>query len=398
MDSRTLIGRVVAPIGVAMALYHMWVIAMGPPQALIFRGIHLAFALTLVLMLYPLARDAAGRRRFIWLDALLFAGAALALGHLFINLDYFIDRIIYIDDLKPLDIVAGVFLVVIVLDSTRRVMKGQLLARLDTADLAARLREKQSNLESARSALTLAQTNREKAVTLTQRGVKSQTALDEAENSWRNARANVAALEQQVTMARKALNDAAIYAPLDGLVAERFVNPGERVAVDAKLFVIADLDVMEVEALVPARDVPQLKSGQKVLLHVEGFGDRAFDGHIERINPTAQSGSRSIPVYILLKNPEQVLRGGMFGSGEALLAEQRNAVAIPVEAVRREKDADVVYVLKDNRLERRAVQLSLTGTPDGRVAIASGVTAGETVVATPGLRLSDGLAARIAGR
>lgn len=122
MDSRTLIGRVVAPIGVAMALYHMWVIAMGPPQALIFRGIHLAFALTLVLMLYPLARDAAGRRRFIWLDALLFAGAALALGHLFINLDYFIDRIIYIDDLKPLDIVAGVFLVVIVLDSTRRVI------------------------------------------------------------------------------------------------------------------------------------------------------------------------------------------------------------------------------------------------------------------------------------
>lgn len=278
------------------------------------------------------------------------------------------------------------------------VKKGQLLARLDTADLGARLREKQSNLESARSALTLAQTNREKAVTLTQRGVKSQTALDEAENSWRNARANVAALEQQVTMARKALNDAAIYAPLDGLVAERFVNPGERVAVDAKLFVIADLDVMEVEALVPARDVPQLKTGQKVLLHVEGFGDRIFDGNIERINPTAQSGSRSIPVYILLRNPDLVLRGGMFGSGEAVLAEQKNAVAIPVEAVRREKDADIVYVLKDNRLERRVVQVALSGTPDGRVAIAGGVSAGETVVATPGLRLGDGLPARIAGR
>jgi TRAP transporter 4TM/12TM fusion protein len=122
MDSRTLVGRVVAPIGVAMALYHMWVIAMGPPQALIFRGIHLSFALALVLLIYPFARDAAGRRRFIWLDALLFGGATLALGHLFINLDYFIDRIIYIDDLKPLDIVAAIFLVVIVLDATRRVI------------------------------------------------------------------------------------------------------------------------------------------------------------------------------------------------------------------------------------------------------------------------------------
>src|SRR3546814_10889710 len=78
-----------------------------------------------------------------------------------------------------------------------RVQKGQLLAKLDTADLGARLREKQSNLDSARSALNLAAINREKAATLAKNGYKSQTALDEAENTWRTARANVAAMEQQ---------------------------------------------------------------------------------------------------------------------------------------------------------------------------------------------------------
>lgn len=279
-----------------------------------------------------------------------------------------------------------------------RVKKGQLLARLETADLAARLREKQSNLESARSALNLAEINRTKAVTLTQRGVKSQTALDEAENAWRNARANVAALEQQVTMARKGVADAAIYAPIDGLVGDRFVNPGERVPVDARLFGISDLDTMEVEALVPARDVPQLKAGQKVSLQVEGFGSRRFEGHIERINPTAQSGSRSIPVYILLRNPDLSLRGGMFGSGEAVLAEAAGAVAIPSEALRREGSETVVYVLHQNRLQRRGVTVALDNTTDGRIAIGSGLAAGETVISTPGLRLSDGLAARIAGR
>jgi RND family efflux transporter MFP subunit len=279
-----------------------------------------------------------------------------------------------------------------------RVKKGDLLARLDTSDVGARMREKQSNLESARSALKLAEINREKAITLTQRGVKSQTALDEAENAWRNAKANVAALEQQVTVARKSVNDTAIYAPIDGLVAERFVNPGERVAIDTKLFVIADLDTMEVEALVPARDVPQLRVGQKVALRVEGFGDRVFDAHIERINPTAQSGSRSIPVYILLKNPEYVLRGGMFGSGEAVLAEALAVVAIPGEAVRQEKGSRFVYVLKDGKLERRSVQVALDGSPDGRIGIAEGIAENETVVVTPGLRLNDGLAARIAGR
>lgn len=279
-----------------------------------------------------------------------------------------------------------------------RVKKGQLLAKLDTADLAAKLREKQSNLDSARSTLSLAEINRNKAVTLTQRGVKSQTALDEAENAWRTARANVAALEQQVAMARKALNDAAIYAPIDGLVAERFVNPGERVAVDARLFSIADLDVMEMEALVPARDVPQLRIGQPVVLRVEGFGDRLFEGHIERINPTAQSGSRSIPVYILLRNGDLSLRGGMFGSGEAILAEAANTVAIPAEALRREDTETVVYVLQDGRLQRRAVTVAIDQTTDGRVGIARGLAAGETVISTPGLRLNDGLAARVAGR
>lgn len=278
------------------------------------------------------------------------------------------------------------------------VKKGQLLARLDTSDVGARMREKQSNLESARSALKLAEINREKAITLTQRGVKSQTALDEAENAWRNARANVAALEQQLTVARKSVNDTAIYAPIDGLVAERFVNPGERVAIDTKLFSITDLDMMEVEALVPARDVPQLRIGQKVVLHVEGFGDRIFDAHVERINPTAQSGSRSIPVYVLLKNPDHVLRGGMFGAGEAVLAEALGIVAIPGEAVREENGSSVVYVLKDGKLERRTVQIALQGSADGRIGIAGGVAENETVVATPGLRLNDGLAARIAGR
>lgn len=279
-----------------------------------------------------------------------------------------------------------------------RVKKGQLLARLDTADLGAKLREKQSNLDSAKSALNLAEVNRQKAKTLADRGIKSQTALDEAENAWRNARANVAALEQQIAMARKAVGDAAIYAPIDGLVADRLVNPGERVAIDAKLFAIADLDTMEVEALVPARDVPQLKMGQKVVIHVEGFGDRSFIGQIDRINPTVQTGSRSIPVFVLLPNPDLVLRGGMFGAGEAVLAEAPQTVAIPQEALRREGTDSVVYVLKDNRLQRRTVTVAISGTAEGRTGIASGLSAGETVVATPGLKLNDGLAARIATR
>jgi multidrug efflux system membrane fusion protein len=278
------------------------------------------------------------------------------------------------------------------------VKKGQLLARLDTRDLGSRLRERESNLASARSALALAETNRTKAVQLNQRGVKSQAAVDDAENAYATAKANVAAIEQQVAMARKAVSDAAIYAPIDGQIADRTANPGERVPVDGKLFALADLATMELEAMVPARDVPQLKIGQRVALKVEGFNDREFTGRVDRINPTAQAGSRSILVYIRLANPEMALRGGMFASGEAILAESRNAVAVPREALRREGGEAHVFVLDQGRVVRRKVELGLAETMQGLIEIVQGVAPDETVVSAPGLRLSDGLAARVAGR
>jgi len=117
-----MIARIAAPIGIAMALYHMYAIAIAPPEALIYRGIHLSFAIVLVLLLYPFAVRQDGSRRLFWVDLLLLGFGLLAMGHLFINYDYFINRIIYIDDLKPLDVVASIALVLLVLDCTRRVI------------------------------------------------------------------------------------------------------------------------------------------------------------------------------------------------------------------------------------------------------------------------------------
>ncbi|HUH94680.1 MAG TPA: TRAP transporter permease [Casimicrobiaceae bacterium] len=107
-------------IAVAMSLYHMYVAAFGPPEAIIFRGTHLLFALTLVFLLYP-SRPG---RRTAWRSADL-ALLALAYGfvlHIFLNYDYFINRIIYIDDLTPSDKFYAVAAVAIVLEATRRVI------------------------------------------------------------------------------------------------------------------------------------------------------------------------------------------------------------------------------------------------------------------------------------
>jgi len=107
-------------IAIAMSLYNMYVAAFGPPEAIIFRGTHLLFALTLVFLLYPVKPRGAAAWRSIDL-VLLALGYGFVL-HIFTNYEYFINRIIYIDDLTIADKFYAVIAVVIVLEATRRVI------------------------------------------------------------------------------------------------------------------------------------------------------------------------------------------------------------------------------------------------------------------------------------
>jgi TRAP transporter 4TM/12TM fusion protein len=111
---------VVTLVAVAMSLYHMYVAAFGPPDAVHFRGIHLLFALTLVYILYPLMPHRAIAWRLV--DAAFLAAGWAAVLYIFINYDYFINRIIYIDELTVWDRIYAVAAVVVVLDGTRRVI------------------------------------------------------------------------------------------------------------------------------------------------------------------------------------------------------------------------------------------------------------------------------------
>ncbi len=110
---------IVSVVGVAMSLYHMYVAAFGPPEAIVFRGTHLLFALTLVFLLYP-TRPA--RPAWRALDAALLALGFGFVLHILANYDYFINRIIYIDDLTAWDRFYALVAVAIVLEATRRVI------------------------------------------------------------------------------------------------------------------------------------------------------------------------------------------------------------------------------------------------------------------------------------
>ncbi|MEZ0168443.1 efflux RND transporter periplasmic adaptor subunit [Microvirga sp. TS319] len=274
------------------------------------------------------------------------------------------------------------------------VRKGDVLVRLDTTDLTSRLNERVANLESAKAQLALAEKNRSMKLSLQQKGYAAQASVDEVESVFRSGQANVRAMQAQVDLARKALDDAVVRAPMDGFVSERAVNPGDKVPVDGKLVVLIDLARLEIEAPVPTNEIARVAVGQKALFRVPGLEGREFEGRVERINPTTKAGSRSIPAYIRVENADMVLRGGMFASGDIVVREVGDVIAVPPEVLRGDQSHRYVLKLDGDRIARQPVEVSSDATAT-LVAVNSGLSEGDTVVSAPSILLEPGTPVRI---
>src|SRR6266508_564983 len=107
-------------IAIAMSLYHMYVAAFGPPEAYFFRGTHLLFTMTLIFLLYPLKPGGGWAWRLV--DLLMLAASWGFILHIFINYDYVINLIIYIDELTLSDKLYSILAILLVLEATRRVL------------------------------------------------------------------------------------------------------------------------------------------------------------------------------------------------------------------------------------------------------------------------------------
>jgi len=210
-----------------------------------------------------------------------------------------------------------------------RVTRGAVIAEVDTTDARSRLAAALADQGERRARQSIAERNRDTNQTLLQQNFISQNAFDQLQSTYQSSEAAVRWSDAQVELARKAIDDALVRAPLSGTVAKRYVNPGERVAADAPILGIVDLSQMEVEATVAASDIAAVVPGQSVSLRVDGFAGRAFVGTVQRINPMAEPGSRAIKMYVALPNPDGVLRGGMFAQGTMVLARGAATPVIP---------------------------------------------------------------------
>ncbi len=260
------------------------------------------------------------------------------------------------------------------------VKAGQVLARMDTGDLDARLAEQRANLAASRVQLDLAEKTQRRNEGLRERNFISASGLDASRGTLDANREALRAREAQLALARQALSKAVIRSPQAGIVAERAVQPGQHVASNTRLFSIVDLTEVEFAASVPVGQVGAVRVGQNVSLVAEGADDAPISGRVERIAPTADAATRMIPIYIRVANADGRLRGGMAARGYLRLGEVANAVTLPREALRGGAETPTVLVIAQGRAEMRTVQVGLVDEVGGRMEIKSGVKAGETAI------------------
>ncbi|GAA4334177.1 hypothetical protein GCM10023165_09860 [Variovorax defluvii] len=281
------------------------------------------------------------------------------------------------------------------------VKAGQVIARIEPLEYQSRVRQAQEQADSASAQAEVAQRTYDNNKALVDQGFISRTALETSLSNLNAARATHRAALAAVEMARKSLHDTVLTSPIDGQVAQRLAQSGERVSVDARVIEVVDLGRLEVEATLSAADSVAVRVGQRATLRVEGSGlldpsaaAHQVDATVVRVNPSAQAGSRSVLVYLRLDRSTG-FRQGLFAQGTLAVGEAE-AVALPLSAVRIDKPAPYVQVVIEGRIVHRPVQTGPRGQVGGQTLIAvQGVDEGAPVVAGTVGQLREGTAVKL---
>ena len=247
------------------------------------------------------------------------------------------------------------------------VQAGQVIARVDPTEYQARVRQAQQQADAARAQVDIAQRQFDNNQALVNQGFISQTALLTSQATLNGAKATHAAALAALDLANKSLNDATLRSPLSGVVAQRMAQPGERVAIEARLLEIINLSQLELEAALTAEDASRVRVGMTAQLQVEGINE-PVPAKVLRINPSAQMGSRGIVVYLGIKGREG-LRQGLFAQG-SLGTQTLQVLAVPVSSVRTDKPLPYVQAVQNGKVAHITVQPGVRSEGEQQIMVA----------------------------
>ena len=317
----------------------------------------------------------------------------------------------------------------IFIEEGQAVKAGQVLARLDDSQARAEMALSEAQLAASRRSaaedearLREAQLNLQRRERLLKEGVIGRAELDTAQAEVDSiaariefARQQIGVAESQVRLSRTHLNDMVVRAPFTGVAISKDAQPGEMISpvsagggfTRTGIGTIVDMSSLEIEVDVNESFINRVKPGQQVEAVLDAYPDWRIPAHVITTVPTADRQKATVRVRIGFAEldarilPDMGVKVSFLREAEPTSALTSTNTApqarfeIPKAAVRTENARAVVFVVRDNTVERRAVR---TGLEQGDVVeVLSGVSAGEQVVINPPATLKDGDRIRIEG-
>ena len=269
-----------------------------------------------------------------------------------------------------------------------RVKLGEALVMLDAQTAALSAVGVKAQLASARAQEQLAADECKRAQALLDKGAITRSQYDHEMTSCTAAQQAVEATKAQLNLIGKSIADGVVRAPFAGVIADRWVSPGEWVAPGMRLVSLVDDDPLRIELSVPERWVPRMALGQDVTVTAIAYPEQKFPAKVTRIGAEIGRMTRALTVEAQLA-PGSSLRPGMFAEAQLTLGQLPMAV-VPKAALVRRGSTWRLFVVVKGHLEERVVQLG-PELADGKVALLRGAVPGDKVAAKIAEQVTDGI-------
>jgi len=304
--------------------------------------------------------------------------------------------------------VGGVILEKLLVDKGSLVKKGQPLAFLEHETIDAQLNQVEAELNVAKAQLKKAEVNlsnlsieRIRYEKLYEKGVVPKQTLDNVDTQYRSlqaekelAKAQIKKMEAMLRQLRIQKKDHTIFAPTDGIIAEKFLDEGNLVDRKNPILLLLKMNPIKVLTKVVEEEIPYLSQGKKVEIRLDPYPGRVFRGRIVKIDPMLDSVTRTAGVEIHIPNDEYLLRPGMFAKVRIIL-DRKKALAIPSDALQRYPGTGVyfVYTVDGDFARKRNIKLGLR--EGNTVEVIEGLKEGDRVVVRGQENLRTGTPVRI---
>jgi membrane fusion protein (multidrug efflux system) len=260
------------------------------------------------------------------------------------------------------------------------VRAGQVLAQVDSREIAAQVRSAQAALEFARStAERSAELYKDRVITAVE---------------YERDRAALVGAQATYDGLRTRLGYASVRAPISGVITAKTVEAGDVVGAQTRIFTIADVSTLVARVNVSELDVSGIREGDPVEVSVDALDGAKFQARVRRVFPAADTTNRMVPVEVALSgSAARLLKPGFLARVTFKLGERTGVTLVPAAAVVGSAQARAVFVVRGDKAERRPLRV---GSASGdRLEVVEGVAIGDTVVVAGSDQVRDGGTIRV---